>query len=110
MGYIRHNAIVVTCWDIEKLCGCAEVAKSLGLDGLGPSKPLINGYSTLIVVPDGSNEGWGESVEKDGARTQFKAWLKSQRHEDGSSAFEWVEISYGRDDKAAEVIDHEWIK
>lgn len=109
MGHIKHNAIVVTCWSVEKLSGCAEVAKSLNLDGLGPSEPAINGYSTLIVVPAGSKEGWGESTTKDHARTKFKDWLKAQRYEDGSSAFEWAEISYGSDDKAAEVIDHEWI-
>ena len=105
MGYIKHHAIVVTCWDdktIEKAwnmakeCGC-QVSEILG--------PYSNGYRSFLVPPDGSKEGWEHSYEGDEARAEFKKWL-TEHYE--SNWWEWTEISYGSDDGKAEVTDSTW--
>lgn len=108
MGYIRHNAIVVTSWDTDILRAAAERATELDLEVLGPSKPAINHYASLLICPDGSKEGWDASTEFDKRRDQFEAWLRSRRCEDDSSHFEWVEVAYGADDSAAEIVTSEW--
>jgi len=109
MSYIRHNAIVVTSWDKRAIVKAVKAAHEIGLHVLGPSDALMNGYCSILVCPDGSKEGWQRSDDVDREREQFRKWIKDQRYADGSSSFEWAEIAYGRDDKAAEVVKHEWM-
>lgn len=108
MGYIRHNAIVVTSWDGGHMDVAAEEAKKLGLQVLGPSEEATNGYRSLLVCPDGSKEGWEESNAGDANRAEFCKWMDEHRFEDGSTCLEWVEISYGSDDREAAVERHAW--
>lgn len=108
MGYIRHNAIIVTSWGEASIHNAAEMAKTMGLQVLGPSEKAINGYRTMIICPDGSKEGWSDSDLFEERRTRFKDWLIGHRYEDNSSSFEWAEIAYGRDSGTAEIIAHEW--
>ena len=61
MGYMRHDAIVVTSWKREVLDVVAAKARELGLKVLGPSAGVTNGIATFLVCPDGSKEGWEES-------------------------------------------------
>ena len=106
MGYIRHNAVIVTTWEDAE--GVAAEGRRLGLQVIGPSDEVINGYRTMLVCPDGSKEGWADSDAGDDAREQFKTWLRTQRHSDGSSWLEWAEIVYGSDDGKATVLDDAW--
>lgn len=108
MGYIRHNAIVVTSWNDEAIEAAAEEAYALGLQVLGPSDGAINGYRSLLICPDGSKEGWEDSDAGDRQRKQFRHWLNTRRYEDGSSNLEWVEVAYGSDDGDAQVVAHAW--
>ena len=112
MGTIVHHAIIVTSWKKEALDELVKVAKSeLSASVLGPSEEVINGYRTVVICPDGSKEGWGDSNIGDKRREQIKDWLNAQRHDDGSSWVEWVEVQYGNDlDYYAEaaVIDDQW--
>jgi hypothetical protein len=100
MGYIRHNAIVVTCWDKTRIAAAHGAAERC-LPGLVSSivDSHINGYHSFLVAPDGSKEGWSDSDKGDAARAEFISWLESQRYEDNSTPFEWVEIAYGSDDR-----------
>jgi hypothetical protein len=109
MGYIRHNAIIVTSWNQDRLALAAFQARSIGLAVLGPSPPTNpNQYVSMLVCPDGSKEGWAESDSGDERRAEFRQWLDSQRHEDGSTPYEWAEIAYGSDDRKAEVVAVAW--
>lgn len=63
-----------------------------------PMRSPLNGWWTFAVFPDGSKEGWPDSGHGDKARSQFMEWLESQRHGDGSSPYDWVEVQYGDDE------------
>lgn len=108
MGYIRHEAIIITSWDAKAVAFAVINAEALGLTTIGPSKPTVNGYVTATIVPDGSKEGWDDSDIGDQLRAKFREWLRLQRHSDGGSSLEWVQIAYGSDDGKAVITDDEW--
>lgn len=108
MGYIRHNAIVITTWNEANIVAAADKAEEIGLQVLGPAPSVMNGYRSLMICPDGSKEGWVDSDIGDSKRLEFRDWLDAQRYDDGSSNFEWAEIAYGSDDAAAEVTHSAW--
>ena len=110
MGYIRHNAIVVTSWADKAIEAAADFADDLGLQVIGPSEKKMNCYRSLLICPDGSKEGWEESRHSDSLRHAFRLWLNAQRYEDGSSPIEWVEVAYGSDDANAEIVFHAWVE
>ena len=89
MGYIRHHAILATCWDgsdalkLKSFCEHVVGAEQVGFIG-----PAINGYCTVVVGPDGSKEGWPESEHGDSARKKIVDYLTA-------SDFAWVEVQYG---------------
>lgn len=107
MGYMKHHAIVVTTWNERTFNSALAKAQSIGLVVcFGP--PLVNGYRTMCVVPDGSKEGWPESDGGDELRTLFKGWLRSQSYGDGSSLMDWCEASFSPDDRKAEIVESQW--
>jgi hypothetical protein len=108
MGYMKHDAIVVTSWSPEALEEAAEKAREIGFEVIGPSRPIINKISTFLVCPDGSNEGWDESDEFDKKRVTFIEYLNGVRYEDNSSCLSWVALAYGNDDRKADVTAHAW--
>jgi hypothetical protein len=99
MGYMRHHAILVTSWDGDRVAAAGFAAMDAGCsvtEIVGPTNP--NGYYTFVATPDGSKEGWSESLAGDRSRDQFVQWLRAQVYEDGSSPFAWAEVQYGDDD------------
>lgn len=108
MGYMRHDAIVVTSWNREAIDEAAAKARDLGLEVLGPSAEVTNGVSTLLVCPDGSKEGWGESDAFDAKRAKYLEHLNSVRYGDNSSCLSWVALAYGSDDSEAAITAHAW--
>lgn len=108
MGYVAHNAIIVTSFSDTLIASAIHKAKQLQLSTSEPVPGTVNSYQTFLVAPDGSKEGWKESDDGNRRRTLFKLWLRGQRYEDGSSPFEWLEIQYGSDEDDAMVVDHEW--
>ena len=108
MGYMRHDAIVVTSWNREAIEEAAAKARECGLEILGPSTAVTNGISTLLVCPDGSKEGWDESNEFDVKRAAYLKYLSSVRYEDNSSFLSWVALSYSSDDGDATITTHAW--
>ena len=108
MGYMRHHAIVCSCWD-EKI---ARAVRDRALQIFPPDSvsnvvvAAVNGYWTFLVGPDGSKEGWEESSEGDVRRAEFLKHLESFRYGDGSSPLDWVEIQYGDDERETVVVSH----
>lgn len=111
MGYTRHHAIVVTSWSDTSIAIAHEKASQLfttrgspygGSEDHTLVSPVIrgttNGYSTFVVVPDGSNEGWDESSHWDGVRELFVWWLQEHKDEDSPVYVDWAEIRYGDGD------------
>lgn len=97
MSLIVHHAIIVTSWDDMLLSELAGVASGLGAIVSGPSTQGVNGYRTLTICPDGSKEGWDDSINGDARRAQIKTWMDTKRYDDRSCALEWVEVAYGND-------------
>ena len=104
MGYMRHNAIVVTSYSDELIETAHKLAVEIFEDvsTITPSK--TNGYQSFLVPPDGSKEGWDESDAGDKNRDKFIAWLDSQRYDDGSTSLDWVEVQYGDDNRETIII------
>jgi len=96
MGTIQHDAILITMSDlfvvpdtlkihyrqeegdfrlIDHLEHLAQVA-GLGDLVLKQEKQSINGYRTLVIVPDGSKEYWTESDDYNRARESFLESIK----------------------------------
>lgn len=107
MGYMRHHAIIVTTWDEILAAHAYEKAVSLFRDIAAVSPILrssVNVYSTFLIAPDGSKEGWGHSVAGDRARLAFIEYLDSRRYEDGSSSLSWCLVRYG-DEEGQDVLE-----
>lgn len=99
MGTIVHNAIVVTSNEGTRISAAADMARSLGLQVLGPSEAAGNSYQSILVCPDGSKEGIEVSNRADMKRDSFRSWLAS----DGSE-LDWVEVRFGPDTEGAYVL------
>jgi hypothetical protein len=72
MGYIRHNAIIVTAagYAMEGSYVAAAPDVAAFRDSLpeqwrhlviGPVKSVMNDYQSFAFLPDGSKEGWKDS-------------------------------------------------
>lgn len=108
MGYISHHTIVVTS-GLENLIRAAHAkAIDIGLMVTPVVESHLNFYSSFMVVPDGSKEGWEASYKGDILRGQFKNWLDDQRYGDNSTSLNWVEIKYGGGDHGCQITDHAW--
>jgi hypothetical protein len=108
MGYIAHDAVLVTLSDYVQdrhaepsMPDVDAFRASLPEEWrplvVGPIKALINGYISYAFLPDGSKEGWPPSDAGDEYRDQFAA-LFSFTYEDGSSPFDVVRVRFGGDD------------
>lgn len=92
MGYISHNAIVVTGYGsyikdahIEAIKTCSNLVSPI-VEG------RVNGDSSFFVAPDCSKEGWLASEKGDSERNLLIEYLQS------ISSLDWVEIRYGGDE------------
>ncbi len=91
MGWIKHDAIIVTSCDEEGLNSIREKAISLGLTVSEIVRSPINGYASFLVAPDGSKEGWEDSDIGNERRKAFIAWLR-----EGESRWsDWIAVEYG---------------
>lgn len=106
MGWIKHHGIVVTSWDKAAIDRAHTQAKAMfPPDSVtNIAKAPLNGYSSFLVAPDGSKEGWADSDLGDARRVQFVRWLNEQAYEDGSSVLHWVEYEHDSDNKKARVV------
>lgn len=104
MGNIRHNTLIATSWFADAVTALAAYAESLGCEVLRGRKAM-NGYLTVCIAPDGSNEGWEGSNNGETRREQVKAWLAAN----SDCCFEWCEVAYGSFDANAVVTDSAWM-
>lgn len=93
MGYIRHDAIVVTSFQTDGIDAARNKAWSLNLSTSEVLTSPINQYFTFLIAPDGSKEGWEESDAGDSQRAEWVAWAKNSGY-----YLDWVHINYGGDD------------
>ena len=98
MGTKNHNAILATTWNEEEVARIIKWVESLKSDDsylflFGPA--TINHQITVIMVPDGSKEGWAESDAGDVLRKNFIAEIEKGNYEDNSSPWDWIEVGYG---------------
>lgn len=98
MGTMHHNAVIATTWNEKQVDKArAWVAKlpdpwrQLFLFGMG----VVNGQQTVVMIPDGSKEGWGESDKGDNYRAEFRSWIAEQAYEDGSNPWDVIEVAFG---------------
>lgn len=100
MGYIKHQAVIATWWtrddphldELREKLAAVDTLDDFSLLLVGPTRALINGYTTLILGPDGSKEGWSASDAGDRARAVFTEHLLAHvRYVD------IVEVTYGGD-------------
>ncbi len=94
MGYIKHNAIIVTSWDGDKIAEAHKKAREIfeWVSEISPS--AINGYRSFFVPPDGSKEGWPESFNGDNDRKEFIKWCKSTEYADGSTPLSVIDVEF----------------
>lgn len=101
MGYIKHEAVIVTA-DHKKIEEYYEKAKSLGCLTSEIVKGAANGTSSFFVAPDGSKEGWDTSSEHQLKRDELVAYLKSK-----DWGVDFVQITFGGDDRNTPcIIEH----
>lgn len=94
MGYIRHDAIVVTSWKPRLIDAARNKAVELGMTVSEVIESPTNGYSSFLIAPDGSKEGWESSYRGDDSREEWVAWMRLQP----DNWVDWVAINYGGDE------------
>jgi hypothetical protein len=104
---MKHHAIVICSWNPDVLKEIHKRIKAIRVMDEGEKREipvsdtvpaLINSYSSFLVAPDGSKEGWVLSDLLDGVREKIKAILDEYKYKDNSTPVDWVEISFGEDD------------
>lgn len=108
MGYLKHHAIVVTSWRKEAIEEAHAKALEIfvnfdsfmsGKAWVSPiSEPGVNGQRSFFVAPDGSKEGWSQSVAGDEQRKEFCDWLESV------TMIDWCEVVVGDEADSPRVI------
>lgn len=97
MGTTNHNAIIATTYKDEEIERIKEWRKQhieyRPYFIFGPR--ATNNYQTVVLVPDGSNEGWQESDAFDALRRDFVFQLEKGNFEDWSSPWSWIEVGFG---------------
>lgn len=105
MGTMHHHAVIATTWDATEMKRIRDWVgkitfpkhahfkhpRQLFLFGDG----LVNGEQTVVMIPDGSKEGWPESDDCNALRAEFITELQRSDYEDGSSPWCWVEVGFG---------------
>ena len=109
MGYMSHNAIIVSSVFDDKIAAAHKKAVEIFGDASRMVSPIlgpvINGHRSFFVGPDGSKEGWEASDDGDRKREQFRVWLRDKCVEDGASYVDWAEVQYGNDDYETMITD-----
>lgn len=107
MGYDVHHAILVTTF--AKLRAIDAHVKAFEIFDHALVSPMstaiVNDWHSFAIFPDGSKDGWADSDTGDKRRVEFVAWLESQRYEDRSSPYDWVEVQYGDDNGETRIVN-----
>lgn len=105
MGVIKHNAIIVTSWDEERINKIHKKCEKFIKKGMKDYityfpetlciithviKSIANGYYSFIIGPDGSKEGWETSNSMDEVRNKIVKYLNKKK-------VDYAHITYGGD-------------
>ncbi len=104
--YYRHHAIVVTGCIRPYIEHSHKKAVEIFTDVSEIVESNLNNYASFFVPPDGSKEGWEESVAGDENRERFVKYLDSLRCKGGGPFLDWVELFYGDDNHECEIVTH----
>ena len=114
MGFTEPKVIVVLGTDDQAMVLAHEEAQAIfgsvnWEQSIAPVSPLLpspmNGWSSFMVGPDGSNWGWEDAVVADASREKFIKWLEDEPHRNGKgySCIYWFQASCGGDFGDAQV-------
>ncbi len=97
MGYVAHDAVIVTTWrDRSQWPDVEAFRQNLPDDWrrlvIGPIPSVVNSDTTWVFAPDGSKSGWDTDRQGDEYRAQFVALFSSIEF-----GFDVVELRYGSD-------------
>lgn len=107
MGYMKHHAIIVTSYDHVRLEACRNKAIELFHSQVSDIVfPVVNLHESFLIGTDGSDEGYNESDTGDEKRFEYRIWLENFCFSDGSSAVQWVELSYADDYDDPKILNH----
>jgi len=99
MGVINHDAVLATTWDdkaVDKFRAWLDKRVPEDLKDLFHIGPVVtNSYQTVVMMPDGSKEGWDASEEGNRVRDDFIAFIGKDDPDRGYCPWTWVEVSYG---------------
>lgn len=108
MGYIKHDAIIVTSMDLSSIKRAKDRAESFFIDYFKDEdstklitetvKGLANGQYSFLIAPDGSKEGWSTSNLADQARADFMLWA------DKVSCIEYIHLKFGGDNSDNKIL------
>ncbi len=97
MGVVNHNAIIATTWskpDAELIIEWVNT-NARNYTGLFTYSTNEYGFTTIVMNPDGSKEGWEDSNNCDRIRDELIAYLDTFTYSDDSSSISYVEVSFG---------------
>lgn len=111
MGYIKHEAIIVTGFNLAHVRLARRYAKGI-YDTWAVVSPVmkspINGYASFFIAPDGSKMGWQDDSLGNQLRDMVRLWvLEASRGKftKGKPIYlDLVEVRYGGDDPEARVL------
>jgi hypothetical protein len=95
MGWMLHDAIVVTSAFEDTIKQAHEKAIEFGLQTTNIVCTAINGYYSFLIGPDGSKEGWPDSTLYDQQRIFWINWTREHL----STYCDWVHVRFGGDYK-----------
>ena len=114
MGTIKHDAIIITSYDYDRIITAINNAKSIFTSKLEEETPKVSPTSIIsepimslknqdysfFIAPDGSKEGWTTSELANEAREEFINWL------DNNSGYDYVAVNFGGDSDTATITAH----
>jgi len=108
MGFVEHQAIIVTSWDARQLAVVRKAAEDVGFGPLmTPTiRGEVNSYWSFAILPGGSKRGWADAERWDSRAENVRQAIDAMRHDDGSVAVEAVWIGFGADPGCARVMWH----
>jgi len=99
MGVENNNVVIATTWnenEVARIKTWVHEIKDKFWESLFIFGPVaINSKTTVVMVPDGSKEGWEESDRGDELRSKFIAEIEKANYGDGSSPWDYVEVGFG---------------
>lgn len=97
MGVINHHSVIVTTWCDDTFSRLQHFVSCLDAEVKNLFAESSNqfGYHTMVMTPDGSNEGWEGSEVGDKVRSDFIGFIESFNYDDGSNPCSYVEVEFG---------------